>query len=241
MQWMTKQDLASLLTETSHALAVEDLDDVLALDALADVVVNGVQSDDDDLLAMPFIVGGIAFWPMSLAKIIYWRDVLSSAFDGDEVLTSAAMLWICSQRNFSPSDQPETADPRAMRKTITKWAKHCPLSESQIMRVMGEYCDGDETKSGATNANKYGQLIALLIREFGQSWQYWISAPLDEIRACLAEWTARVEAEAASIRRSAAKGGKPIPPTPSPKIKALQAYRIAKNELRDKWQPKVSK
>jgi len=216
------------LEKTGHKLTLSDFDSIAHIDSLAEEVVNGAPTNVD-LLSLPFFIDGVAFYPSTMAKELYWREQLYPNL-ADKHKT-AAFLWLMSK----PDIPKEPLTKKIMRK-IRRYESSCRLTEYQIKRIIDTYSNGSERKEVDAEAIEYGPVVALLVREYGESVTYWLNCPVDLIKTLIADWTARQEAQAAAMRRSSASKGAPIPPAPSPKIKSLQRFRKAITALREAWE-----
>jgi hypothetical protein len=224
MQQMTEIDLRKMLTETKHVLTIADIALVVELDKAADVVVSGPVDKSESIYAFPLLCGGDAFRAPSIGKQIYWEEQVASELP--EKWLTCAFLWLLTC--------PEVPDQRGgeIVKAVKKWGRKCKLSTDDIAKVIGTY--SSEETQGGEKAN-YGEIVSLLVREYGQDCSHWLNAPEAEVNMLLADWTRRQEAKAASYRASKAGSKNPLPPLPSPKIKALQSYRKLKDKLRASW------
>lgn len=224
MQLMTIQDIRNLLSETGHALAVEDFELVFELDKAADVVVNGMKDKSESVFAYPLVCGGEAFYAPTIGKQMYWQEHIADQID--ELWMTCAFLWLISR--------PEVPSERGgdILKAIKRWARKCKLTGDDIERIIKAY-NNDNGENGDAS---YGEIIALLVREYGKDCNHWLNAPEHEITMLLSDWTRRQEAKAAEYRRSKVGSKNPLPPLPSPKIKAMRHYREQLNKLRATWQ-----
>jgi hypothetical protein len=227
MELMTQQDVQKLLTETSHVLTIQDIALVVELDKAASVVVSGPVDKSDSIYAFPLLCGGEAFRAPSVGKQIFWEEQIANELP--EKWLTCAFLWLLTQ--------PEVPEQRGgeIVKAVKKWGRKCKLSTDDIEKVIATYATDD--KGSGEKAN-YGEIISLLVREYGQDCAHWLNAPEAEINMLLGDWTRRQEAKAASYRASKAGSKNPLPPMPSPKIKALKTYRELKDKLRASWLPK---
>ena len=224
MQQMTEIDLRKMLAETEHVLTLTDIALVAELDRAADVVVSGPVDKSDSIYAFPLLCGGEAFRAPSLGKQIFWEEQVADELP--EKWLTCAFLWLLTC--------PEVPEQRGgeIVKAVKKWGRKCKLSTDDIAKVIGTY--SNEENQGGEKA-KYGEIVSLLVREYGQDCEHWLNAPEAEINMLLADWTRRQEAKAASYRASKAGSKNPLPPMPSPKIKALKTYRELKEKLRASW------
>jgi len=223
MQLITIQDIKNLLAETGHALTVEDFEPVIELDNAAEIVVSGAKDSDDSVFSFPILCGGQAFYSPTIGKQLYWQENIQNVLS--ENWYTCAYLWLLSCKDV-PSERGSD-----ILKAVKKWARKSKLTDQDVDYIISLYSN-EETKE---NRAKYGEIIALLVREYGNDCDHWLNAPDHEITMLLADWTRRQEQKAAAYRQSRAGSKNPLPPLPSPKIKAQKRYRELKNQLRDKW------
>jgi len=225
MQLMTIQDVRALLAETGHALAVEDFEAITELDNAASVVVSGPADKSESIYAFPLLCGGDAFHAPTIGKQIYWQEHVAGNVDEDWL--TCAYLWLLSR--------PCVPDERGgdVIKAVMAWGRRCKLAADDVTRIIAAYeADGED---GAQKA-RYGEIISLLVREYGKDVNHWLNAPEHEITMLLSDWTRRQESKAAEYRRSSVGRKNPLPPLPSPKFAALKRYRELKTALRESWQ-----
>jgi len=220
---MTIQDVQSLLTETGHALTVQDIERIVELDDAAEIVVNGPVDKSDSIYAFPILCGGEAFVAPTIGKQIYWQEQVSQNVPED--LLTCAYLWLLT---FAEVPNERGGD---ILKSVKRWARKCKLNNDDAERIIKAYNKG----GGDGGDANYGEIIALLVREYGQDCNHWLNAPESEITMLIADWTRIQESKASAYRSSKAGSKNPLPPAPSPKIKALKTYRELKNRLRESW------
>ena len=224
MQQMTILDVQAMLVETSHVLTVQDIALVVELDKAARCGVHGPIDTSDSIYAYPLLCGGEAFRAPSIGKQIFWEEQVANVLP--EAWLTCAFLWLLTL--------PEVPEQRGkeLEKAVKKWARRCKLTTDDITKVVVMYASDDA--QGGEKA-KYGEIIALLVKEYGKDCNHWLNAPESEINMLLADWTRRQEAKAAAYRTSKVGSKNPLPPVPSPKIKALKKYRELKEKLRASW------
>ena len=225
---MTMQTVKSLLTETSHALEPEDIAAIIELDKAADVVVRVPDSKAESIYAYPLVYGGEVFYAPSIGKQLFWEEQVTRAVP--EKWLPCAFLWLLTCQNVPDERGSEIAN------TVKKWGRKCKLTDAEVKRVQKAYSADEEQDVGCDNVEQYGEIVALLVREYGKDCAHWLNAPESEINMLLADWTRRQEAKAASYRRSKAGTKNPLPPLPSPKFKASKIYRQLTDKLRASWQ-----
>jgi hypothetical protein len=219
--------VTELLSKTGHALTVEDFDSVTALDKAADAVVSGPADKADSIYAFPLIYGGEVFCAPSIGKQIFWEEQVAKSVP--EKWLTCALLWL-----LTCEEVPDDRGP-AIIKAAKRWGRKCDLTDDEIKRVFAVYNADNEEGDGSNNGN-FGEIISLLVREFGKDCKHWMNAPEAEVNMLLADWTRRQEQKAAAYRKSSAGSKNPLPPLPSPKIKALKAFRELADALEASWQ-----
>lgn len=224
---MTKQKLSTILAETGHALTLDDVDIIQELDRAADVVVKGAQVPDVSLFAYPLYVAGEAFYAPTIGKEIFWREQVVDVI-GDDML-AAAFLWI-----LTLEDVPDCRG-RDITKAVKKWAKHCKITAADSDYIQKRYVSEEESETTNKNRANYGEVLALLVREYGQDCMHWLNAPESEVKLLLADWTARQESKAAAYRKSSAGSKNQVAPAPSPKIVALTAFNKIVIRIAEDW------
>lgn len=268
MEVATRQELQKLLNETSHALNLQDIAQIVELDGYARAVRNnGVSGDSVSFYAWPVLCGGTAFHAPTIGKEIYWQEQIAEHIP--EKWQGPAYLWLLASESVPDQRGKEIV------KAVRKWARHATLTGEEVEEVHAKYAGADSapldavallecaarefvqnadtwaeapdselrhmveawarSKQGGSIERDYGAVIALLVREFHQTPSYWLNAPEEEIRLMLDDWTQRQEAKAATYRASKAGRKNPLPPTPSPKIKALKQFRLCKERIRATW------
>ena len=219
MQIMTRQKVQELLDQTQHALALEDVDAIVELDAVASEVVNGAQGSADSIYDYPLVVGGEVFRSPTLGKELFWRDQVCEAVTDD--MLAAAFLWV-----LTLTEIPELRG-KQIAKAVKGWARKCNLTQADIEYVYSRYTDEDGTDNGRKD---------YLVREYGHDCNHWLNAPEAEIKMLLADWNNQQEAKAAAYRSSKVGAKNPMPPLPSPKVKAQYKFLQLSEAMRAKWQ-----
>jgi len=227
MQLMTRQKLKELIAEFNRVLTLDDIELITQLDKAADLVVKGVQVAESSLFAYPLLVAGEAFKAPTIGKEIYWKEQVVKAID-DELL-SAAYFWV-----LTLDDVPELRG-KDIAKTVKRWAKKCKLTASDVDYIQAYYAPDEEQAQKNADAHGYGEIIALLVREYGKDCNHWLNAPESEIKMLLADWTARQEAKAAAYRKSSGGSRNQVAPAPSPKIQALHRFNLIVAEIKASW------
>ena len=121
---------------------------------------------------------------------------------------------------------------RFIRRSNCKASDLRDIFEKCAGKSVGKNADGD----GSEKSESYGGLVACLVREFGQSPDYWLyEASVDKVMEFYDQIMARVMAEEEASRSASAGAGKAVAPKVTPKLRAFKAFRDKAHELREKW------
>ena len=227
MQQMTRQKIAELIAKFNRVLTLDDVELITELDKAAELVVNGVQVAESSLFAYPLLVAGEAFCAPTIGKEIYWKEQIVNAVDED--MLTAAYFWV-----LTLDDVPDLRG-KDIAKAVRKWAKKCKLTSADVDYVQAYYMPDEAQAKKNAESSSYGEIIALLVREYGQDCEHWLNAPESEIKMLLADWTARQEAKAAQIRKAVKGTRNQVAPAPSPKITAITRFNRVVADIEAKW------
>lgn len=234
MQHEAKQKLNELLAATSHVLTADDIDDVLELDRLAEQVGNPSTGIDSPLKGHAVYFRSRPVYPLTLAHLEFLDQAATSDECGDQD-RDTFILWVLTQ----PEITDDHYDFRTSRKRARKWSRTCPWRTDDVNAIMELRYTGIIEQGGGTTEeckeNADGALVGMLAREYGNDPHYWMhTAPVDVVKACVADWAARQEAQAAAYRR-ANKGAATAAPAPSPKFVAMRKFRECAERIEAKW------
>jgi len=236
MQELTKNAISNLQRTTGHVLTVADWDDLEALDSLAEKVA-GVSTIERRLLNSPFELCGIKFYPLTVAKSLWFSEKCNDWEIASEH-QDAFMFWVLT---FPLTEAPfdEYSTKRKADRAMTKFARKLHMTHCEINQVCNKCLglidsgDGDGSKSSATG---FGGMVACLIREYGQSPDYWLNeAPIEKVTEMYDQIVLRVVAEEDAGRSASASNGQAKAPSASPKLLAFKAFRDKAQELSEKW------
>ena len=236
MQELTKNAILNLQRTTGHVLAVKDFEDIEALDGLAEKM-NGVSSVERRLLNSPFELCGIKFYPLTVAKSLWFTEKCEE-WDIPAEHQDAFMFWVLS---FPLTEEPfdKYTTHKKADGVMRKFARRMHMTHDEInsicSRCLGvvDSCDEDGSKDSST---AFGGMVACLIREFGQSPDYWLfEASVEKVMEFYTQIIARVTAEEDSNRQASSGKGKATAPRATPKLKAFKAFRDKAKLIEDKW------
>ncbi|MCP4493403.1 MAG: hypothetical protein GY820_39765 [Gammaproteobacteria bacterium] len=212
------------MKETRHRLNLNDVEKIQALDALADVVVNGSGKADESIYAYPIFADGQAFHSPTIGKDIYWRECIVDAIPED--WSTVAFLWLISSEHI-----PAERGPKIL-KAVKRWGRKSKLTTQDVSFIMDHY---RQDREAGGKKSSYGDVIALLVRVYGGTCDHYLEAPEHEIRMLLSDWTRKQEAEAAAMRRSRGKGTPLTAPSPTLLYRAQYKFDLMKAEIRESW------
>lgn len=236
MQELTKNAILNLQRTTGHVLAVKDFEDIEALDGLAEKM-NGVSSVERRLLNSPFELCGIKFYPLTVAKSLWFTEKVEEWGVPDEH-KDAFMFWVLS---FPLTEEPfdTFTTYKKSDREMRKFAKRLHMTRDEINDIcnkcLGMMDTGDEDGS-KQSTSAFGGMVACLIREYGQKPDYWLyEASVEKVMEFYTQIMNRVNAENEANRTASTKGGQAKAPSATPKLKAFKAFRDKAQELNDKW------
>jgi len=235
MQVMTKKAISKLLMDTNHVLAVADFDLIEELDKIAEGLAS-VSKSEQRLLNTPFVLCGIRFYPLTVAKSLWYAEMCAE-WEVEGMQQDGLLFWLLTLPNNeleldTYSDQ-KKAD-RACRKLSRRL--HCTQDE---MTAVYHKCLGlkDVLADNKDHADTdYGGMIAVLLREYGGTPEKWLyETPVEVISSLFKAYADKVTAENDVGRQAASHKGKAIAPTPTKRLKSLKMFRIKANEIKELW------
>lgn len=240
MQELTKQTIKRIQAKTQHVVDVEDFDCIEELDRLADKVA-GVTKTERRLLNSPFDLCGIKFYPLTVAKSLWYVEKLDE-WEIPELYHDGFFFWLLTLP-LTDEALSEFSEFKKANKALKKLSKrmHCTTEEIQTIceRCCGSYggTGGEEGEGkGKDVRNEFGGLVASLIREYGQSPEHWLyEAPIEQVGEFYDLFIARIVAEDNANRSTSAKGGKAVAPKATPRLRALKEFRDKAQEIEEEW------
>lgn len=232
MHKLTKSKIDTMLSETGHVLATDDLDLIEELDVLASRVC-GIAKSEARLLFEPFELCGILFYPLSVAKSL-WFSERCEEWEIDGAQQEALLFWLLTIPNETGALD-EYCARKVANRAIKKLSRrlHC---SSDAMTDVYKKCVGIEMNESSEGGSEYGGLIECLLREYGGRADEWLyETPLPMIETLMNNYSSRVNAETDANRQKSAKSGVAVAPMASERLRALRNFRIKSNEIKDKW------
>jgi hypothetical protein len=246
MQMTTKEAIRTLQSKLNHAITVEDFDLIESLDVVARDLA-GITKSERRLLDAPFFACGMRFYPLTIAKSLWYREKLVE-FEIPELYHDAFMFWVLSIPNeegaFDEFDTVAKVN-RAMKRMARKLT--CSADEmAEVFRKCAGLVEIESTdkesdeesdeESETAEATQYGGLIAVLLKEYGGTPTQWmIETPIETVAELFDQHMARYIAEQDAVRGDAAKGGKAIAPRNDQRIAGLARFRKKLNEIARAW------
>ena len=236
MQELTKNAISNLQRTTGHVLTVADFDDIEALDELAQKM-NGVSSVERRLLNSPFELCGIKFYPLTVAKSLWFTEKVEEWGVSDDH-KDAFMFWVLS---FPLTEEPfnEFTTFAKADSAMKRFARKMHMTHGEINDICNKCIgavDSGDAKGPKASASSFGGMIACLIREYGQSPDYWLyETSVEMISEMYEQILMKAIAEEDASRRASSSNGKAKAPSATPKLRAFKAFRDKVQELREKW------
>lgn len=227
---MTRQKLTELMAATSRTLTLDDFDLIAELDDAARRVVNPYDDAASFLLSIPVPCGNRKLRPLTVAMMAWYNQVGREMCEGTDI-ADTVVGWLMD----SETDSRRVASMGGVdevRKAVREWERgaHFTVDElaAAVRKVTGE-------GSGEGSAD-FGPLIAVLMREYGATPDYWLhDADVSVIETLCEEIGKRVDAEDAAMRKAASKSGTTLPPAMTAKIRALDDFRKIAKRIEEQW------
>jgi len=242
MQQMTKQAIKTLQEKTNHVLAVEDFDLIEELDAISSDMAK-VSKSEQRLLNQPFELCGIKFYPLTVAKSLWYAERCEEwelqGLDQDSFL-----FWLLSLPNSSDEMDKYSECKKALR-AVKKLSRKLHCTQEELTDVYNK-CTGVKESSGSggeSGANSeaqdtdYGGVIAVLLREYGGKPDEWLyHTPIEMICTLFKAYSDKVDAENGAARSASAKGGKAVAPKMDKTVARLSRFRKKVSEIESIWE-----
>lgn len=243
---LAQDRLAQLLTETGHALTLDDHSHIVRLDELARAVLDPCDDVVDSILNHPVLCGNVTLKKPSIGKLLWYDEYVVEWFSDRPDVAELVFAYLLASSNDEGSTD-ELVDLKTTEKIVFKWAKMLTATEAEFAEAMARVYPHAENEDGERGeSSQEGALMALLAREYGHTPAWWLwEAPISLVNAMLADYVARNEAAERERRRAArgngggfSKGGsaKPVPPSPDRAMRAQKRLREYSNKLKQRWE-----
>jgi hypothetical protein len=239
MLQMTIAEVRKLQAETGHVLVVEDFELIEELDAVSAEVAL-VSPQERRLLRQPLSLCGIDFWPLTVAKTLWFNEKIQD-WDINPERQEALMLWLLTLPNTTEALD-KYAEKSKVDASSRKLARklHCSADElaSVYLRCMGRKSQSSEQAHEEGSDIDYGGFIAVLLKEYGGTVDKWLyETPVEMLATLFSAHERRVTKENEAINRAKAhsKGHKAVAPVPTKRIAALHKFRDVANKIREAW------
>lgn len=234
MHRMARETAETLLRECGHVLTVDDLPDLARLDRLAHQATDPA-SVKHDVFDWPVRVGGVELYRLTLGAIGWLEDVVAPAMGGQDSVTDLAVAYAMAH-GHAPAVLALYITEAAIAAELRRFRRGLTCTPEQLSAAVASLLPYNDATVGGDDS-KYGEIIGLLCREYGQTPEHWLWGVSFEVcQALLSSLVAAKQAEAeAYARANRGKGTRP-PPMPHSRLVGLKAFKDAANELRAKWQ-----
>jgi len=236
MQEITKRAVEKLLNEGHLVGVVEAFDDIQELDKIAERVVNQTQSERR-LLNQPFELCGIAFYPLTVAKSLWYAEKVRD-WEIEGLFQDALLFWLLTlPLNDAALDTYSTR--KEADRAILKLSRRLHCTQPEMNDVFRK-CVGITAQTSATSTDgngeqkpvDYGATIAVLLREYGGTPNQWLyETPIEVMGSLIDKYAAKIADEQSA---NAKASGKTAGHSPA-KLAALRDFRIKLNEIKKKW------
>jgi len=229
---MARQKLDELLSQTNHSLTLDDIPLVLKLNEAALKVVDPYDDEGLQLQTLPVKVGQYLLARPHISKERWYNHVIEE-WDNPPDLLLPFILWTEVTGEYLWS----TPDRKDVERRIRKFGNglHTTRTELEgaLKHLLPQLSDVPESASG----EGYGPLISTLIREYGQTAEYWLNeAHPDLISMLITEHSRNIDQLNEEHAKAMRGSGKAVRPPRTPKSDALEAFRNISNEIIASWQ-----
>jgi len=232
---LARDTVEKLLAETGHTLSVGDFGHIHTLHVLAERVSHPYKAADIDLVEMPRAVGGVLLHPLTLGAWQWLEQYAWPSLQGSW-LVDVAVPYAMSMAN-QPHLLREDSSPRKLRRSLRAFLRGLNCTASVLMREVDSMLGPQARAESGGEPTKYGPVIALLCKEYGETPEYWAwSASAALVRSLLDAHVQGIEAEMKLAQKAAAQNGQRVNAPPPSKIDAHRRFKRATAALRDRWQ-----
>lgn len=232
----TQIEVQKILDETGHALTLDDVADIVAINAIANRITSTTGAFSE-LYKWPTLCGNLLLRPLSLGKIAWYKTRACQWFEDDNETLSTVLAFLMSVDN-DESFVASLGDPQAAKSAIEEWeigvsATPAQLS-SAVKSMMPDNIEGGAA-DGCDDTIDDGPLIALLCREYGESPQHWLFVEnIFTIRSLVDSYVARINNEMRAMGKHS-KRATAMAPIRTPSMSASLEFRKKLEELKMKW------
>ena len=233
MHLLAKQTVARLLASTGHTLTIDDFDDLDRMHRAAERVSTPIERDEHDFVEAPIHVKGVRVRFATLGDL-WWIDRKFGQWFDDRTL-SLAIAWLLTLT--APEDVlGKIEGPTEASGHVNRWWRRSGWTVTDVERVLADRFP--RRRGSAVKAQPdFGPVVALLMREYGQTAEYWLyTASALQCTMLLEDCAERRYREAVAAAAPRAKGD--AVRTPAPKMVALKAFKLLVEEITAKWQTK---
>lgn len=224
--------LKNLISETGHALVVEDCDDVLQLDELTSLVSKPV-AENDFLMQRPVVCRNVVLYPPTIACLYWLSDYVCEWFDEGNPMRDMSVAFALAHSE-DVGRLVQLSSKESSEKAVKSWWRRCNARVHELARAVDLLLP--DTGDSDDNDSTYGSLVAMLTREYGESPEYWMcKASIGMIRTMVTDYTSRMIAESEAAKKAASGPGKRVSYTHPVKMDAISKQKIFIDALRDKW------
>ena len=233
-----RQRLGQMLSETGHTLTVDDMPDVIRLNALCAEIAEPTEAEER-MLAFPVRVGNVTLHPLTIGVSMWMEERVLSWFAPQPFYADATLAYALTLSRL-PESLWEIESAGACRRTVKRWLRAVGCSYEELMQAVTKVLPPPQEGRGEKDkAAGYGAVVALLCREYGSTPHVWMwDTPATTATALVQDFVRRNDAEQEAAYRAASKGGgsNPVPCPYTRKVRLMEQSRDLCREMIDRWQ-----
>jgi hypothetical protein len=216
-----KQAIKKLVQQTNHQLSVDDFEDILELNELANQLSNII--DFEGKLLPIYLTGDILIYPPTISKLIILEE-FANKFESN-IMQLSFFAYILSLPNKQEYII-ETIHFDKLKSKVKAFGSKLDIGEDELMDKINEVMP--RNTGGGKASGQLKSLLSILCRATGQSPDYWLyEADVNLIHQIVADYIKDIE------RQHSIFGQK----TGSSNItmKYLFNFRMKVKEIKEKW------
>jgi len=225
---MTRKALEGLRAKGVVFDMIEDYDDLAELNGHArDCESPRPSRVTDAILDYPITCAGLKFFDLTIAARLWCRDIAFPALEEHPILHGMAVPFaMCNRTKLG-----EITEPSQVKRAVWTWTfmKCRKLTQDQLSNILSWFGliepEGQDDPTPDTSESDYGNVLAILTREYGGKPEYWIfDAPAEVVQVCINDVITKAFFEHQAMEKAnqgAGRNAKAIAPDPnSPQVRA---------------------
>lgn len=238
---IAQQMLETVLEETGHSLCLDDFGELFNAHELAKLQTESHVRDGGGLLSLPVVAGDVTLYPITIG-VGQWYDDYPSDWYGedDDFMRQCALAFALTFGADRHEELLSISAQTTFESKMHKWRRRLKISANDLMDAV-QLCIPDPECQATRASGEFGEVVGLLVREYGNSPEYWMwDADIGLCSAMIDDFVERqFQAADAQMQMTRNTGKKVIHSTSASqrKIAAIKQMRDLRNRLLKDWGP----